>query len=254
MDERRFDSLAVALAKLGASRRQALKSLAGIAVGGLLAQFGLDRAAAGDCRPLGSPCGPALSRHHGRPTPCCSHVCAHGTCECPPGKTQCGDACIGPDEDCPDCLGLGETCESSSQCCDILTCRGSGAGTNVCACPGAQVACGGRCVDTGSDNGHCGNCGHACPNGQTCVNGACCVRDGRACDGAGCCSGTCCGGVCCPADEVCGGDAQEPTCCVPNGGPCKDTCSTHEGEGGDACADFGRCCSRFCRNHICAAQ
>jgi hypothetical protein len=252
MDEHRFDTLAVALSLSGTSRRQALTALAGVALGGLLAQFKLVPAAAGDCRPLDSACGPALSRRHGRPTPCCSHVCHHGKCDCPPGKTRCGGRCIGPDDVCPDCLGLGGTCESSTQCCDSLICRGSGGDANVCACPGAQVACKGRCVDTDRDAANCGSCGHVCPNGQICVNGACCVGDGRTCDGRGCCSGTCCAGVCCPANEVCGGDPQEPTCCVPNGGPCKDTCPQHEGEGGEACAGIGHCCSRFCLNDICA--
>jgi hypothetical protein len=249
-DENRFDALAVAVSGSGTSRRQALKALAGAAIGGLLAQFRLDRAAAGDCRPLDSACGPSLSKRHGRPAPCCSHFCYHGVCDCPPGKSRCGGVCIGPDDVCADCLGLDAPCDSSGQCCDALICRGSEAG-NVCACGDGQVACEGRCVDTATDPANCGACGNPCAEGQVCVNGGCCLGAGRGCDNDGCCSGTCCAGICCPDGDVCALTPRGQTeCCRPAGRRCGDDCIP-PGDSGSACAGAHFCSGR-CVDGLCA--
>ncbi|WP_199873496.1 hypothetical protein [Ideonella sp. A 288] len=40
-------------------------------------------------------------------------------------------------------------------------------------CRSGQTACGNRCVDTQTDNAHCGSCGHACSAGAQCSAGAC---------------------------------------------------------------------------------
>jgi hypothetical protein len=40
-------------------------------------------------------------------------------------------------------------------------------------CSGGQVACGGGCVNTQTDNANCGICGHACTTGFACAAGAC---------------------------------------------------------------------------------
>lgn len=59
-----------------------------------------------------------------------------GTCQCPPGASECGDSCC-----CPD----GETlCEEAE-----------------------------ACVDTRTNPFHCGRCGGACPAGEPCVDGEC---------------------------------------------------------------------------------
>jgi len=55
---------------------------------------------------------------------------------------------------------------------------GPGGGTGACRddgdCAGAQkTCCGGRCVDTAVDEGHCGSCGRACDAGNFCALSAC---------------------------------------------------------------------------------
>lgn len=41
------------------------------------------------------------------------------------------------------------------------------------SCTGGNLQCGGSCVDTKTNNQHCGACGNACSNGQVCGDGKC---------------------------------------------------------------------------------
>lgn len=50
-------------------------------------------------------------------------------------------------------------------------------------CVGAQVACGGVCVDTRSDVQNCGGCGIACTGAESCSDGVCCGALSDICDG-----------------------------------------------------------------------
>jgi tRNA A-37 threonylcarbamoyl transferase component Bud32 len=50
--------------------------------------------------------------------------------------------------------------------------RALGVGLVHPACKGAEIACGGRCVDTSADPDNCGACGHSCLGGA-CEAGAC---------------------------------------------------------------------------------
>jgi hypothetical protein len=43
----------------------------------------------------------------------------------------------------------------------------------MCTCPDTSTACGTTCVDTMSDEQHCGACEAACDAGATCANGGC---------------------------------------------------------------------------------
>lgn len=45
-------------------------------------------------------------------------------------------------------------------------------------CSGGEVLCDGICVDTSSDDAHCGGCNTPCSGGATCVGGACQVSSG----------------------------------------------------------------------------
>lgn len=51
-------------------------------------------------------------------------------------------------------------------------------------CVGAQVACGGLCVDTQSDVQNCGGCGIACTGAALCSGGVCCGALFDVCGGA----------------------------------------------------------------------
>lgn len=57
---------------------------------------------------------------------------------------------------------------------------GGGGSGGAIDCPDSQVDCGGNCVDTDSDLGHCGECDASCDGGNAtyeCVAGACVVAD-----------------------------------------------------------------------------
>ena len=58
-------------------------------------------------------------------------------------------------------------CPAGYECCASDT-RGCCRQNETC-CPGPS----GGCVDTTSDDTHCGECGNACPSGTACVDGTC---------------------------------------------------------------------------------
>ncbi len=121
--------------------------------------------------------------------------------------------------------------------------------------------CDGQCVDTSTDPGHCGACGHACPGDQQCVDGACQPPCGAlaACDGA--CTdrqtdprhcGSC--GVVCAAGEICDQGACVAACAGDSqrcDGSCVDTASDerHCGGCGVGCAPEELCIDGHCGCH-----
>jgi hypothetical protein len=75
---------------------------------------------------------------------------AVGRKKCPRGRKRCGDICCKP----------GYVCKTKN-------------GKERCVCPAPKKVCGGRCVDTRTDERNCGHCGHRCGTGETCVAGTC---------------------------------------------------------------------------------
>ncbi len=158
-------------------------------------------------------------------------------------------------------------------------------------CASGAVRCGGACVDTLTDEAHCGGCNQACESGQACAGGTCqsggCPDDLDPCGGdcvdtqtdpshCGSCGNgcnsetqTCQGGLCtdicasgeryCPNLDVCVPDDDPNRCCVAQdcGGalqnPFGDLICTAEGR--CVCADpnEGRCSSATTpsRNFLC---
>jgi len=123
----------------------------------------------------------------------------------------------------------------------LAGCGGDGDGGSEPTCDG--TLCDGVCVDTTSDEAHCGACGNACAQATACVDGACCPAGQIECDGA--CTDpslrTSCGGcgVVCGDDEACavtsrqslaGGGAIDRYGCV--------GCGEGETLCGDACVDL----------------
>jgi hypothetical protein len=130
MDGQRLDDLARVLAD-GASRRQALKLLAGGAIAALAGSVRSEQATAErNDKPKGRP--PKPCRKPGDfPEP--GQICDGGTCVCPPGQTIC------PGEGCVDLLTSRDSCGSCENLCPgNQECFGG-----VCACPEGQDACAG---------------------------------------------------------------------------------------------------------------
>ncbi|MET0341542.1 MAG: hypothetical protein ABW252_11125 [Polyangiales bacterium] len=203
------------------------------------------------------------------------NVCTNGVCAltCAGSQIKCGGRCIDPQSDrgycgaTGDCLGAndGNVCAAGNVC---------SAGLCTVSCPGAQINCGGTCVNPQTDRGFCGasadcqgsNDGNVCANGQVCSAGVCAVT----CPGAQVdCNGTCvdpqtdrayCGatgdcqgsnnGDACPAGQVC------------SSGSCAFSCPALQIECGGTCidpaTDRGFCgatgdCSLANNGNVCAS-
>ncbi|WP_437784086.1 MXAN_6577-like cysteine-rich protein [Sorangium sp. So ce1097] len=136
----------------------------------------------------------------------------------------------------------------------VASCSDGGT-TTPPTCVAPLASCDGVCVDTSSDQDHCGVCGVACEDGQTCVAGACVGCDeGQTACGDGCfdlqsdvehcgsCNSACEDGQTCE-DGVCQDDGECASGRTECGGECVDTSSdpAHCGECGAAC-DEGQAC------------
>ncbi len=121
------------------------------------------------------------------------------------------------------------------------------------ACGSGTQLCEGACVNTSSDPGNCGTCGHTCSGG-----------------GGGCTSGSCtttcptalCGGSCCASDAICFKDAVGNSSCAksctssdqcPQASPCcapltnGDAACVTNADGGECrCTSGAECTSNAC--------
>lgn len=87
-------------------------------------------------------------------------------------------------------------------------------------CPGTQVRCAGVCVDTYSDEAHCGDCTTTCEAGETCDSGSCTPADP------------------CPGAPIeCGGTCVDPTSDPDHCGDCDTVCEDHAACVASVCAD-----------------
>ncbi len=215
MDGDRFDGITRRLAQ-GVSRREALRKIAGGAIGGSLALGGLRRAGAqankvGVCHQTGSASNPfeyievsenAVPAHaaHGdtiNPDFSSDELnCGGCGIVCASNEGCCGGVCIDIQSDVTNCGGCGISCDDGIAC-TTDTCSGG-----VCANTPVDAAC---------------DDGDACTT-DTCVVGTGCVSTPLNCDdGIACTTDTCSGGVCAntPVDAACDdGDACTTDTCV----------------------------------------
>jgi hypothetical protein len=185
MDGLRFDAWTRDLGAGVASRRLALRLVAGGAVAAAAARIDAREAAA--CKELGQPCK--------RSEQCCAGACKRGTCRCVPGEVRVGDGC------CP----VGQACDGNIGCCEegercsvlgggAFFCQANGAlqpsdpcdpqqpeqcNSNVCGCNGDLCGC---------REPNCLRMGANCKNrgSLACCEGVCIIRrDGRQTCGGG---------------------------------------------------------------------
>ncbi len=283
MDDRRFDSLARALAR-GQSRRGVLKGLLGLGgaalAGGVLLESGADAAR----RPAPAP----------KPVTCPGRqIPDGGQCVCPPdAPNTCGpDCCTGTSSDpyprdsqhteCCDnacCLG---TCYGEEQCCPTNTlwigshpyppshkiCEMND-GARCCSFWDDCCAVDGCCetICTGGANGddYCCPAEQFCPNPNTMYNQCC--TGGTVCVGANTDESACvdpcqqdgdCGDpcqMCDPESHTCGPRCTDSSqvCCTDQTGP--GVCVTGECCPGTPCGDGTSCCLANDNEHaICCA-
>ena len=109
---------------------------------------------------------------------------------CPPGSTQCGQACRDTTSHQSHCGACGNACAADEICregtCVAIPC------TCPTPCPDGLTSCGGVCVDTSSSTAHCGGCGVACAEGEVCASGVCTPDPDSGCGfGQAMCGGVC---------------------------------------------------------------
>jgi len=159
----------------------------------------------------------------GNPCPL-GEVCSAGVCGCPAGQHRCDGACVS--NSALATCGTSCTTPCTAPAGATPTCDGTSCGF---MCPANRTMCSGNCVDTASDNNHCGMCGTMCSNGNTCQNGRCACAPGTHLCGTQCVSNmdpNNCGSACTPCAAP---DAGTATCdgvsCGTACGPGTHNCS-----------------------------
>lgn len=206
MDDLRFDRLVWALVT-GATRRQTLQRVAGAGLAGLLAQAGIEEAAAA-CVKLGKKgCKGPRNRK------CCpGATCTGGNkdkvgkCVCRGGLKQCGATCVDTASDKNHCGGCNQTCPAglictNGTCTSVLGCR---AGDQICVddgnCPGSNNP-GCFCITDVEGTPRCSDatlfvCSTCTTNAECGPNKACFPANIGSCGCAGnACAAATCGGV-----------------------------------------------------------
>lgn len=160
------------------------------------------------------------------------------------------------------CLGIGQTCESSSECCSGRRCDVGTGDQKTCLDETVCLAGGGDCNQASeccslSCDGTCKNDGSICkPVGTDCgSNSECCSND---------CQGTCqpIGEGCAPLGEVCSNEGFDAACCSKH---CQNHGSDEApdlrcarsstcGARGEICTKGGDCCSGVCIDGRCPTQ
>lgn len=137
---------------------------------------------------------------------------------CPPRQAGGDGYCADLDRSAADCGACNVHCDPRrADRCDGGRCV-CGRGRDACAGTPESTCCtflvDTMCVDTTSDERHCGACNNACPGGSRCEGGTCTFGEST-CD-AGCGAGqVCCDGTCCTRDRCtsgrCGGASDGGT-------------------------------------------
>lgn len=141
----------------------------------------------------------------------CDGACVvAGACDeygaCPQGQVKCGAGCMAADT-CP----CDEGCDEFTEVCEA----------GRCVCRGGLARCGADCVDTRSDQEHCGECGDPC------------AGDGGVCQDGGCVA------ACAASLQECGGGCVDVGEDALHCGECDRPCESHELCLAGECREYG---------------
>ncbi len=162
-------------------------------------------------------------------------ACSNGACRvsCPGSQINCGGTCVDPLTSRSNC-GASGLCGNGGGSAGAACVNGSACGNGTCqvSCPGAQINCGGMCVDPLTSRSNCGASG-LCGNGGGSAGAVC--EPGNVCG-----NGTC--QVSCPSTQLtCGGVCVDPLTSPVNCGA-TGACGNGGGSAGAACT-AGTFCS-----------
>ena len=113
----------------------------------------------------------------------CTNACAQGQA-CVLGVCSAAEVtCVAPLVACNGaCVDLTSTAHCGA--CETACVAGQSCTGGACACPGAETACNGACVDTQTSVDHCGGCSLPCATGASCSAGKCgCPMGQETCSG-----------------------------------------------------------------------
>ena len=141
-------------------------------------------------------------------------ICDQGVCKAPVAN------CVAPQVSCNGaCADLTSTAHCGT--CEQACVSGQSCTAGACACPGAQLACNGACVDTQTSVEHCGGCSKPCATGAVCTAGVCgCAAGQERCSdvcldlkqsdaNCGACGKACATGQTCANGACVGGDGAD---------------------------------------------
>lgn len=139
--------------------------------------------------------------------------CEDGACVCPDGREVCGSRCCPAGQPCcagtcvdtqidsQHCGGCSRPCPAPKTCqSGQCRCPVNRETCGATCCPPGQRCCNNVCVDTQTNQQHCGGCNQPCPAPKVCQAGSCVCPPNRAACGATCCppGQQCSNGSCCP--------------------------------------------------------
>lgn len=263
MDEQRFDDFARNFAK-PTSRRRVLRGLLAAGAASIGLSTGAD--AAETKRKPGQICRRTSDCVAG--TTCDPTSTGRSVCTCVPGTRECGNKCI---TDSPLICCTFKDCPVDANPCKERVCNADGFcgqknEADGSSCP-AGICCGGACVDSTTDESHCGDCVTQCSAGNVCTTDGCCI--GLQTCGTSCCTGfheVCDVDIshCCFNEQVCktstGGEfccAETTVCCGAAGTQCISyndrTCASNGACCDNEVCEGGKCCpaSLACDGQCC---
>jgi hypothetical protein len=145
---------------------------------------------------------------------------------------------LGLEEAMAACVKLGQKgCKGpkNKKCCKGATCKGgSKSNTGKCVCKGGLTKCGAKCVNTQTNEEHCGGCNNTPCGDATCEQGSCECPENLTWCGPACVDTETDNAHCGGCDQPCGGTGtcDQGTCVSPEGcragdSPCIDrvTCA-----------------------------